>query len=373
VDPRLPPAVAAAAARASGPTLLYDLPAIAASMAAVASAARAEGVRALFALKSFPHPAVIALAAARLDGFDAASPREVDPARGAGILSVADPSGRAAAAATAWPGRLIVGCETVDQVRAAVACAPRAEIAIRLSASLTGRDPAVGALLEGSGRRRSRFGLDVEPTARTAALAAMRAAAAGRPVGLHLHHGPVSATAGARFVASAEAALAAAAAAGFAPAFLDLGGAWHAVAELPAALAALRAAVPAEIELIIEPGRRYAVGAGYATGQILVAREVDDRLLRIGELSRVCHLRWSQPELVAPAPRPGEGRGVLLAGPTCYEEDVLGEWTLGPDDGQDAPLPVGARVVLRNVTGYALAWNAGFGGVAPAVVALVDS
>jgi len=78
------------------------------------------------------------------------------------VVSIADPSGRAggrAARAAGRYARLIVGCETVEQVRAAPA---RAEIAIRISASITGRDPAIGAVLDGSGHRRSRFGLDGE-------------------------------------------------------------------------------------------------------------------------------------------------------------------------------------------------------------------
>ena len=95
-----------------------------------------------------------------------------------------------------------------------------------------------------------------------------------------------------------------------------------------------------------------------------VARALDDRALCVLDISRICHLRWSQPELVAPPPRTGAGRITLFAGPTCYEDDVLGEWTV-------EPFAPGARVVLRNVTGYAVAWNTGFGGVAPADVVVV--
>ena len=67
--------------------------------------------------------------------------------------------------------------------------------------------------------------------------------------------------------------------------------------------------------------------------------------------------------LIARAPRPGQGRVVLWVGPTCYEEDVLGEWTVEP-----AAFPVGAKIVVAGVAGYALAWNTGFGGVLPAAV-----
>jgi len=356
----LPVAVAAAIERTDRPSLVFDLARIEANLAAIAEAARASGVTALFAAKSFPHPAVRALAARMLDGFDAASDAELAELPPARVVSVVDPSGRAGESARAE--RLIVGCETVEQVRAAPA---RAEISIRLSASLTGRDPAVGAVQDGSGHRRSRFGLDVDPARRREALSALGRAAAGHPIGVHVHHGPVAATGGERFVATARAALAVADDAGLVPRFLDVGGAWHAVDDLRAALAELRAAVPPELELIIEPGRAIAGGAGFACGRVVVARELDDRALRVVDLSRICHLRWSHVELVGAAPRPGEGRRVLVVGPTCFEDDVLGEWIAA------AELAVGARVVLRNVSGYAVAWNASFGGVAPADVVVV--
>ena len=349
---------------------MFDLARIDATLTGVAEAARAAGVTALFAAKSFPHPAVRALAAARLAGFDVASRAEVaevsELAGAAGrTLSVADPSGAAVEAAASWPGRLVVGCETVEQVRAVP---PHAAIAIRLSASLTGRDPAVGAVLEGSGRRRSRFGLDVAPAHMRARIAELARAAGSRAIGLHVHHGPVAATSSERFLTTARAALSAAADAGVEPRFVNLGGAWHAIDELARALREIRDALPPAIEIVIEPGRAIAEGAGFACGRIAVARELDDRALCVVELSRVCHLRWSQPELVAPAPPSGVGRDTLFVGPTCYEEDVLGEWTVAP-----ARFTVGDRAVWRNITGYALAWNTGFGGVAPADVVMVGA
>src|SRR5215831_17836246 len=301
--PDLPDAIAAAVECCERPSLVFDLAAIDANLAAIAAAARAAGVTALFAAKSFPHPAVRALAAAHLAGFDVASPAEVAEVCDAGagrVLSVADPTGRAIAAAAGWRGRVIASCETVAQVDAAP---PGAEIAIRVSASLTGRDPAVGAVLDGSGHRRSRFGVDVDPARRAAAIRELARAAAPRPVGLHVHHGAVAATTDERFAATALAAVAAARDAGVVPRFVNLGGAWHAIADLASALGRLRAALPAPLELIIEPGRRVADGAGFACGRVAAARALDDRELRVLDLSRSCHLRWSQPELVAPPPR----------------------------------------------------------------------
>ncbi len=340
-------------------------------MRRVAEAARASRITPLFALKSFPHPRVVALAAELLDGFDAASAAEVRGVPAGRTLSIADPSGAAIAHAPR-DGRLIVSCETVEQVRAAPA---HADIAIRISASITGRDPAVGAVLDGSGHRRSRFGLDDRT-----AVAALAGAAGTRRVGLHVHHGPITATTGERFLATARAALALL---DTPPAFVDLGGAWHGVADLSGAFAEIRRAL-GEVEILVEPGRLYADGAGFAYGRVTARRELADRLLAIIDLSRICHLRWSQVDLVhkglprpsvraatpsAPVvPRaapPGTGVKVQLVGPTCYEEDVIGEWTVDPDD-------VAERIVLRDVSGYALAWNTSFGGVPAADVVLVD-
>ena len=353
----LPPAIGAAIERCERPTLVFDRARIAANLRAIASAARAQGITALFAAKSFPHADVRALAGELLDGFDAASPGEIAELPAARVLSIFDPSGRATASAPTR-GRVIVGCETVHQVTAAPA---HAEIAIRISASITGRDPAVGAVLDGSGHRRSRFGVEADGPA----IRAMVHAAAGRPVGLHVHHGPVTATTGERFVATARAVLAAAETAELVPRFLNLGGAWHGIPDLGGALAEVRAAVPAGIELIIEPGRRATDEAGFACGRVVVARELADRPLCVIDLSRICHLRWSQVELVGAAPHAGEGRSVLVVGPTCYEEDVIGEWTIAP-----ARLAAGAPIVFRHVTGYAVAWNTSFGGVPAADVVI---
>jgi diaminopimelate decarboxylase len=244
------------------------------------------------------------------------------------------------------------------------------QLALRLSSSLLDRDPAVGAVQSGDGHHRSRFGVDVGATRGAAGLAELvaLAASAGRPLGLHLHHSGVVPTSATRVLASARAALELAAAAGLRPAFFNLGGAWHGVADtLAETWQALRAALPAELPLLVEPGRLFSLGAGFAVGWVQAARALEDRELRVCDLSRSCHLRWSQPTLVTAPPRPGHSRKVLFAGPTCYEDDVLGEWQV---DERDAFAP-GSPIVLRDVSGYAVAWNAAFAGVPAASVQLV--
>ena len=60
------------------------------------------------------------------------------------------------------------------------------------------------------------------------------------------------------------------------------------------------------------------------------------------------------------------GAPTLFVGPTCFEEDVLGEWVIDPP-------PIGTPVVVRGVSGYAVAWNTGFGGIPPAEVVIGDA
>jgi diaminopimelate decarboxylase len=334
-------AVADLIARCERATLVFDATRIAANLQRIADAARAARITPLFAVKSFPHPRVIELAARYFDGFDVASPGELALVPRDKLISVADPTG-------ATRGGAITVCETVEQVRAA-----SGDIAIRVSASITGRDPAVGAILDGTGHRRSRFGLDTRDD-----ITALREAASGR-VGLHIHHGPVTAVNAERFIATARAAIELA---GFTPDFLDLGGARHSMADMAAAFAEIRAACD-DMPIFFEPGRACADGAGFAVGRVMSWREIAGRILAVSDLSRVCHLRWSQVELVAKAPHPGSGRKLLVTGATCYEEDVIGEWTVGD---------LGDRIVLGNVSGYAYAWNTSFGGVPPADVVFVD-
>ena len=356
-------------------TLVFDLAKIASNMAAVADAARAARITPLFAMKSFPHPRIVEKAREYLAGFDAASVAELrvalaglssgsSPSSGSStVISIADPSGQALAHARS-DRRVIVACETVEQVRAVPA---HDDIAIRVSASITRRDPAVGAVLDGTGHRRSRFGVETVTQIRALRETASSDATGERRVGLHVHHGPVTATSADRFVASARSAIELARNAGLEPAFVDLGGAWHGIgiANIADAFARIREGI-GDIDLLVEPGRILVEDAGFAVGPTTGLRDVGDgRLLVTSALSRICHLRWSQVELVAKAPHPGAGVKLIVVGPTCYEEDVVGEWIVEPSE-------VAKRIVLRNVSGYAVAWNKSFGGVPEADVVIVE-
>jgi diaminopimelate decarboxylase len=348
-----------ARAPSSGPALVFDLAAIEARMDAALAAGRRHGVRVLFAMKSFVSEVVWGRAAARLDGLDAGSANEARAAAalGARRISITDPSaGEVPSAGERW-----VSCE--DAARAAALAGVGVNLAVRFAAShLVPGDDAVGGVLDGGGRRTSRFGVRSADEAR-----AIVRAGGGRVRGAHVHHGGVAPASPERLVACARGAIAAAAAADLPLEWLDLGGGLHLLPDLDAAFAAIRAAVPASIELVVEPGRLFARGAGFAIGHVRAARSLGDRELRVVDLSRACHLRWQHVAPASPPAATGAARTIVFTGPTCYEEDVVGEWKLDP-----ARFAVGAPLVVAGVDGYAVGWNHGFAGVAPAEVVFVS-
>lgn len=357
-----PAVLRAASALGDGPALIFDLGVMKARMATARVAAHEAGVALLYAVKAFPEPLAVALAAEHLDGLDVAGPEEQRAALALPPTTIS----------VTWPGDVDVGllarlaarhqvtavCESAAQLAATASIggvADRLRIAVRLAA---GDD--------------SRFGVAPEE------LGALTRVAGDRVRALHVHGGAL-ATSPATIAERARRAIAAAAAAGLALEQLDLGGSLHGFvlgqatsgqSTLAEALAAARAAVPPHVRLVFEPGRLWTEHAGFACGRVLAARERDGRQVRVLALSRLCHLRWSTPKLVAPPPRPGEPRtAVTLLGATCCEDDVIADALVPPD--HLAALEVGARVVLAGVTGYAAGWNRAFAGVPAAHVITV--
>jgi len=152
--------------------------------------------------------------------------------------------------------------------------------------------------------------------------------------------------------------LAAAETAELVPRFLNLGGAWHGIPDLGGALAEVRAAVPAGIELIIEPGRRATDEAGFACGRVVRrARARGPARLCVIDLSRICTCGGARSSWSCGTAR---GRRTQRAG---RRPDLLRGGRDRRVDDRPARLAAGAPIVFRHVTGYAVAWNTSFGGV----------
>jgi diaminopimelate decarboxylase len=181
-------------------------------------------------------------------------------------------------------------------------------------------------------------------------------------IGYHLHHGLQRNTA-TDYLRIADAALALAKAWGTPLQRLNLGGglATLSLTEVEALLERLRRKVPRETRLVFEPGRLIAEGAGFAAGRVVAVRRQGKRWKCVLDLSRECHLRWSGGKALE------MGKvAVELSGPTCFEGDSLGQARL-------AGVPaVGEIILFGDISGYSLAWNTSFNGIAPARVSFLN-
>lgn len=117
--------------------------------------------------------------------------------------------------------------------------------------------------------------------------------------------------------------------------------------------------------IYIEPGRYFTEGAGSCICQVIDIQEVGKKLSANLNVSRECHLKWSyieriQLEKPTVEKNKREAKSITFYGNTCYENDIIGT-------GHDSDLcqvSVGDSVVLSNVSGYSLAWNHSFNGIA---------
>jgi diaminopimelate decarboxylase len=115
--------------------------------------------------------------------------------------------------------------------------------------------------------------------------------------------------------------------------------------------------------IVFEPGRWLCGSAG-----ILVGSVTETIPHAVTTLSRDGHLRWQrEPFTIAIHPlhlgEPQKFSRIKFVGASCNEADQLGEIS-----AKEISLAKGDLVVVNNVTGYSLAWNHSFNGVAAADV-----
>ena len=326
---------------------MFDLPRSSATCERVADGRSRVGIPPLFAMKSFPHPRVRELAARTSTASMRVARRAARRAGGDDRVDRRSDGRRDRARADGRPRdrRLRdsrAGARCARRTRRSRSASPRrSRAAIRRSVRCS-RAAVTGARDSASGSRR-----------RSPRSCAPRRA--GR-VGLHVHHGPVTATSAERFIATARAAIALA---GFEPAFINLGGAWHGIADIAAAFAEIRAAFPHSIEIFVEPGRLYARMRGSRPVACVSSRELS-AIACCGSSSCRASVTCAgaSPSSSRGHREPGEGRKVQLVGPTCYEEDVIGEWIVEPAHVADARRAA-QHQRLRARVEHELWWRAG--------------
>jgi diaminopimelate decarboxylase len=370
IGPRLETALREGAAGHGGPTLLFDLAVIRERMRRLAALQQSAGCSFVMAAKAFRAPRVYALAAEWLAGFDVSNRNEYEelPAdlRGRRVSLTSPVFAPDLAPLRARGNSLVVFLDAPDQLRRLAAAPGPVDYGIRI-ASTSFAVP--GPRRPSAPWEESRFGVSAHDTA---TLSELTRCAGHRFVGFHLHHG-FGGNAAPAYVHLARGAVELAAKLGVRLEVLDLGGGLHGIpeAELPQALAEIRAEVPAETELWFEPGTLLDAGAGAALARVESAQLRGDTLVCTLDLSAVWHLRWSNPVPLHAAPSGAGARRVLFFGPTCSEHDFLGAFALPARPGRE-PLAAGDRIAFAGVSGYSVSCNAGFNGIPPARVVLLE-
>lgn len=337
------------------PCLIYDCDAIAARVVATRALEGVHGCHFLFAVKACGEAWALELMCRAGLGFDVANAGELAAVRRAAMVSGTRPgfvsvSGPASAELFGEAEVDVIHLDGAGQL-AGLSCAG-AVLGLRVALPEQGAPP--------DAPWRTRFGL------RPGSQSFARGVAHPRFGALHCHRpGPRSPDE----IVATGAALASLCA-GRPLRYLNLGGGLGALelTALAEALSRLRAIIPSETTVLLEPGSYWFNGAGYALGRILACEPLGADVHRVTlDLSKDCHLRWSD---AAPLLANGLPAGkVLLVGPTCHEGDIIGAFEVtAPQQGAAPSLPPGF-VLLGGVDSYSAAWNRGFNGIPPAHVA----
>ena len=151
---------------------------------------------------------------------------------------------------------------------------------------------------------------------------------------------------------------------------IDLGGGLAEVGflQLEALLIELRRLVRSPTVLIFEAGKLLFEDIGFAYGKVK-SLQCDRRGWMVTlDLSKSCHLRWSQPQLIVPDSTSATQVPVSIYGATCNEGDRLGEFLVPLPNGKESPYQEGDIVVFKNINCYSVSWKNSFNGIKPAEI-----
>ncbi|GIF02555.1 alanine racemase [Actinoplanes siamensis] len=332
----LPPHVAAALRRLPAPACayLYDRSALRAQVARLRSALP-RGTTILYAVKANGHPAVVQTLAAECDGLEVASGGELDLAVRAGARRIVfgGPGKTDAELIAAAQAGALLNVESVFELRRLAGLGVRADVCLRVnrdSVAVTGSHAMTGAPTP--------FGIDENQLG-----AVFDALPAGLTVtGFHLHavSNNLDGTAHAAFLRDAISWSAQVAPRyGVTLRVVNAGGGLgvdHTSAASIDLAPLSQVAVPAGVELILEPGRYLAADAGWYAAEVLDLKTTHGRtfaVLRGGTHHFRLPAAWgySHPFTVLPVdawdrpyPRPEvAGTPVDAVGELCTPRDVL--------------------------------------------------
>lgn len=330
------------------PLLAYDRSQLEKNFRALSELRQKYPVRFLLAVKSFPHPQVLSLAQECGLSFDASNESEARLCpESAELIWLTDPSASISQKKSLPPPSSVVTIEQMEEFYFWQKQRKAPPLALRLNTSFLGRS--------------SRFGMDLTNAPQLLELFKN----SGVPwAGIHFHYGSEKNSAQ-DYLAMTKAALALTQEAGLALPRLNLGGGLHCLdlALLVEELSLFLQKNSPSTLLYFEPGRLLSENAGYAVGKILRKKVQPEREVITLDLSSLCHLNWSSPQLILTSlhRRPSMAQKMSFYGPSCYEGDLLGHY-----EKSSAPLPqleLGDLVFFKNISGYAHALNRSFNGV----------
>lgn len=335
----------------SGPTLFFDLEAIEKRMVFLKTLSARYDCRFLMAVKSFPHPKVIRLASRFLDGFDVSNFNEwravSKSTRAGGLTWITSPVACLSSEQmfARPPRNSVFSCDSRAQLHALGAFKSPVNYAIRLNTT--------------AGVEVSRFGIDPADASEVKSLAS---AGRHRFVGFHLHHG-FQKNRPADYIAFGKTIARLCDRTRIRPKFINFGGGLATLTptQLENVLAELREIVSPKTTLCFEPGRFLSEHAGYAIGRVVNVRASRRAQECVIDLSRLCHLHWSNARAMIVSDKLAGAKKTRLGGPTCSEHDVFGHV-------KAPPLALGDLIYFKGVSGYSVAWNRGFNGIKPAKV-----
>ncbi|GAA2987247.1 hypothetical protein [Actinokineospora diospyrosa] len=344
--------------------LVADLTEIDRRYAAGAAAAQRNEIRLLCAVKASTHPEVLAGAARAGLGFDVANAFEVTAARKASpsaftsLTSPGLPFAERAELFEAFRRGEIDRwhCDSLAQLEELARECPGSTVGVRVN--LDGLEIPEGMPLW----RPSRFGIRLDQLALARDIAARYSCSLRW---IHAHNGSEENDL-ASYVFTASAIADAAASCGLSLESVDLGGGLLSeVADLDPFLAAVRAAVPAGVEVVLEPGRFWMTDCMALVTQVLDVKETPTQVVLLLDFGLMSHLQWADHIRIPVLGTliPGDTRPWRICGRSCFEEDWLDEWEPVPVR-EGAPIPrAGDAFVLGNITGYAIELACDFNGV----------
>ena len=125
------------------------------------------------------------------------------------------------------------------------------------------------------------------------------------------------------------------------------------------------------VTLVLEPGRYLSESAGGAVTKILSVFKKEDDLYLLGKLSPVSHLNWAKDMTFTVLPQ-GEGstysyKRLIYVSANAYEADQI----ILEDKSGKRSISVGDYIIFDNISGYSVAWNRSFNGIAEAPVVFI--